>query len=149
MSPKITRWWDTMLCMPLFPFSFYLFLYLFFCLFFCFCIIADDDDDADLLSCNSIHSDWWAYCTQLFTFAPLSLHKTLIFFRSEYVISSLALMQSHWNRWENFNFHLNTDSIFIDAFKLILHSSFYLSSSCIVHPIQWQKREKNTQVIFR
>lgn len=71
------------------------------------------------------------------------------FFSSEYVISSLALMQSHWNRWENFNFHLNTDSIFIDAFKLILHSSFYLSSSCIVHPIQWQKREKNTQVIFR
>lgn len=70
------------------------------------------------------------------------------FLSSEYVISSLALMQSHWNRWENFNFHLNTDSIFIDAFKLILHSSFYLSSSSIVHPIQWQKREKKCSSNF-
>lgn len=78
------------------PFSFFLlsvsvsiFLYFF------FCIIADDDDDADLLSCNSIPLGLMSILHAIIHFCAIESSQDADFFSSEYVISSLALMQSH------------------------------------------------------
>lgn len=89
----------------------------------------------------------------LTTMTMLILCLAILFHNDEHIARNYSLLR-HWvftRRWFfslwicNFFFsfnavaletmrklHLNTDSIFIDAFKLILHSSFYLCSVSIV-----------------